>query len=205
MVSDRKRTANRTNARTSTGPKTTGGKAASSKNSLKHGLSRIYGVSEDVDEEINSIARNFAPESSGVQVVGAAREIARWQLELKRIRLHRNRLFAQAVKDRAFETKRGAHQLHALIKILSHRDSYRQEGHKPGRLTLSDIEKAFGAAPLERLHKPTAVLIELAGRLRAIHRYELRAITKRDSAIRKFDAAVAHDLRIRGDKVSVES
>jgi hypothetical protein len=55
--------ANRRNALESTGPRTPAGKAASSRNALKHGLhSRILLAAEPVREQIQQIEANFAAE-----------------------------------------------------------------------------------------------------------------------------------------------
>jgi len=49
MVSDRKREANRQNAKRSTGPRTPGGKTRSAQNAIKHGLYSTFLVLSDAD------------------------------------------------------------------------------------------------------------------------------------------------------------
>jgi hypothetical protein len=72
IVSERKLRANRENAQKSTGPKTAGGKAASSKNSVKHGLhardiiidcNTVKENKADYDQLLSSLIEEFQPDS----------------------------------------------------------------------------------------------------------------------------------------------
>jgi|SRR6185437_6543247 len=91
MASERQVAANRANALKSTGPRTAAGRAKSSRNAYRHGLS--VPVAPDL-EQVESLARAIAseaageeqPEAAGEEQLEAARALAAAQLELKRIR-----------------------------------------------------------------------------------------------------------------------
>src|SRR6185437_8216135 len=91
MASERQVAANRANALKSTGPRTAAGRAKSSRNAYRHGLS--VPIAPDL-EEVELLARVIAneaggdqqPQSAGDDQLEAARALARAQLALKRVR-----------------------------------------------------------------------------------------------------------------------
>lgn len=87
MTSERKIEANRRNAKRSTGPKTEGGKAKSSRNSRQHGLSRL---THEYDASANSLARTinagFARQHCSLNMD----DLVRANLQLGRIRQARH-------------------------------------------------------------------------------------------------------------------
>jgi len=91
MTSVRQIEANRSNAKRSTGPKTTGGKARSSRNALRHGLARSD-ISEPAEAENLAVA---IASGLGSQVTpDAAMALARSKLALLRIRSLRQAMLA---------------------------------------------------------------------------------------------------------------
>jgi hypothetical protein len=79
--------ANRANALKSTGPRTAAGRAKSSRNSYRHGLSvPIAPDSELVESLAQAIAGEDQPEAAREDQLEAARALAAAQLELTRIR-----------------------------------------------------------------------------------------------------------------------
>jgi hypothetical protein len=83
MASDKQIAANRANAKKSTGPRTAAGRAKSSRNSYRHGLS----VPMQLDPQaVEALAEAIAGETAGEVRQRAARALAEAQLELKRIR-----------------------------------------------------------------------------------------------------------------------
>ena len=88
MASNRQIEANRGNAKRSTGPKTEAGKTRSSRNSLRHGLSRP--MTSGSDCEIRAMAHEGLTE---------APDLVRAKLELTRIRSARSALLAAFLKD----------------------------------------------------------------------------------------------------------
>ena len=88
MASNRQIEANRGNAKRSTGPKTEAGKTRSSRNSLRHGLSRP--MTSGSDCEIRAMAHEGLTEGS---------DLVRAKLELTRIRSARSALLAAFLND----------------------------------------------------------------------------------------------------------
>ena len=88
MTSNRQIEANRGNAKRSTGPKTEAGKTRSSRNSLRHGLSRP--MTRGSDCEIRAMVHEGLTE---------APDLVRAKLELTRIRSARSALLAAFLDD----------------------------------------------------------------------------------------------------------
>jgi hypothetical protein len=91
MASEKQIAANRANALKSTGPRTSAGRATSSRNAYRHGLSvPMAPDSEQVESLAQAIAGETAgeeqPEAARQDQLEAARALAEAQLELKRIR-----------------------------------------------------------------------------------------------------------------------
>jgi hypothetical protein len=86
MASEKQILANRANAKKSTGPRTAAGRAKSSRNAYRHGLS----VPMQPDPQaVDVLAFAIAGKSAGEVDLHAARALAEAQLELKRIRVAR--------------------------------------------------------------------------------------------------------------------
>lgn len=90
MASEKQIAANRANAKKSTGPKTAAGKAKSSRNALRHGLSSPLPLDATALAKAHTFASAFAGEGAGA----AALEVAHAQLELERIKATRDDLMA---------------------------------------------------------------------------------------------------------------
>jgi hypothetical protein len=87
MASNRQIEANRGNAKQSTGPRTKAGKLRSSRNSLRHGLSRP--ISTDTYVKLRAMNHDG---------LGGSLDLAETRLELARIRLARGALIAAFLK-----------------------------------------------------------------------------------------------------------
>ena len=86
MASDKQIAANRANAKKSTGPEPPAGRAKSSRNAYRHGLS----VPMQPDPQaVEAVALAIAGETAGEVELHAARALAGAQFELKRIRATR--------------------------------------------------------------------------------------------------------------------
>jgi hypothetical protein len=86
MANEKQILANRANAQKSTGPRTAAGRAKSSRNAYRHGLS--LPVQPD-PQAVEALAQAIAGETAGEVELRAARALAEAQLELKRIRTTR--------------------------------------------------------------------------------------------------------------------
>ena len=92
MATERQIAANRTNAKRSTGPKTVGGRQASSRNALRHGLCSSKGPRPRVSVDIDDLAEALIQQGTDQDLT--ARQIARVHVELLRIRAVRAELLA---------------------------------------------------------------------------------------------------------------
>jgi hypothetical protein len=94
MATERQITANRNNAKRSTGPHTSSGRYMSSRNALRHGLSSERQTRTPVPVDIDELAEALTrPEAEDAELV-AARQIARAHLDLLRVRAVRAGLLA---------------------------------------------------------------------------------------------------------------
>jgi hypothetical protein len=84
MASDKQIAANQRNARKSTGPKSKSGKARSSKNPFRHGLS--VPMFNARSEELKDLSRQFAGDATDAESLVQAERAAHAQLDLTRIR-----------------------------------------------------------------------------------------------------------------------
>lgn len=92
MTSERKKTANRGNARMSTGPRSRAGKARASRNAFRHGLAtgvyRLATAASEIEQIAEGIASSFGLNTD----VDAVRVAAEATFELARIRKIRSSL-----------------------------------------------------------------------------------------------------------------
>jgi hypothetical protein len=139
MATDRQVAANRRNGSLSRGPKTAAGKARSSRNALKHGLSIPANRDKALLRRIEVLARILAQSGAG-NVFGQARAAAQAELELARARA-----VLEAVLTRAgitAEWNGGPEQGSALIHVLPelHRlERYERRAFSQLRRALRDL------------------------------------------------------------------
>jgi flagellar hook-basal body complex protein FliE len=84
MISERKRDANRANARRSTGPRSVEGQRQSARNALKHGLSLPALRNPHLSHEVRALAEQIA--NGNKVLMDVATEIAEAQVDLQRVR-----------------------------------------------------------------------------------------------------------------------
>jgi hypothetical protein len=182
MTSLRKLQANRANARTSTGPRSAAGKLRSARNARRHGLS----VPVWSDRELSADARILALEIAGLDAAPELRQLARViaesQIDLKRVRQARHYMIASRFDDPLLLPlfALGAwEQVRASIRILE-----LMEKRLPVPWKLKHLmDKPEGAKKL------ALAISHAAHLLTTLDRYERRALSRRDSAIRAFDKA----------------
>ena len=181
MASERKLSANRTNARASTGPRSTHGKSLVSRNALRHGLAVPVNFDSRISAEIDAFAKDIVGPHLSPDLLSFARPIAEAQLDLVRIRRVRHDLLSKALSDPAHESSASTKRKIKLAAALAR--THGATSPVPSWALKMILEKPSGP------EKFAVILSDMARKLAAIDRYERRAISRRNSAIRTFDSA----------------
>ena len=190
--------ANRANARASTGPRTSGGKAQSSQNALRHGLSVSVLDDPRWAPEVELLARKIVRASLGsdedpdadaeAELIELAKPVAAAQIDLRRIRTHRRTLL-----ERFCEIPRyGRHRTRRreLRDFRTARLIMRLKGEVPWIICDYVLELADGEV-LHGVRKRIAIFQQLHAQLETFDRYERRALSRRDSAVHDYNEAEA--------------
>jgi len=165
--SQRRLSANRENARRSTGPRSAAGKRRSAGNAFRHGLAVPIEALGEFGEDIERLARLVCPDCAP-QLLPLAREFAAATLDLKRIRQARFTIERRMLEDPQLWLDQTVPQV-----------GFRSSVDMPIRL--SQMSATGVRAP---------ALNPLAERLGSMFRYERRALSRRNAAVRALDAAL---------------
>jgi hypothetical protein len=178
MVSGRQTAANRLNAHKSTGPNSPAGKKRASRNAYRHGLSlRISSAAET--QNIEKLARKIASPAVDEITLEFARTAAEAELELARVRQVRIAMIQRVSAFGTLEQPDPLTMFDREFRNLKSRLSRRVSKFLPGVVdplaTMPDKEPERSAEAVRRL------LPELL----KLERYERRAVTRRDRALRE--------------------
>jgi hypothetical protein len=115
MTTSRQQTANRENARASTGPRSAAGQARAKRNARRHGLAARNRLSGTLANEVKALAHQIAGSNPSSAVLTAAGRIAEAQIDLVQVRAARRQLIAPSLSDEeTFVWSDAAKQLRAL-------------------------------------------------------------------------------------------
>ena len=187
MTSERKITANRANARASTGPRTTRGRARAARNALRHALSLPVCSIPALSEEVEALAREIAGPGANATIQELARRVAEAQIDLRRVRHARHQFLSDTLSKEYYAYTKMRIKVKILRALL-----------RPNPLDISMEALEFATSKPQGPHKLATILLEEAKMLLAMDRYERRALSRRKFAIRAFDATRARTATTRG-------
>jgi hypothetical protein len=202
MASERQIAANRRNAGKSTGPRSRGAKRRTSMNAYRHGLAASCKTSLVIEKQLDALARQIAGDSTSDIVLALARSAAQAVFDLAHIRGVKLALIEQVsalggipqTYDPFFESVRDINTRFQLEQAeLSKEDRQLIKGYlrlfkaSLGRKarTLSDPIDPPDTMPSEGTERTAEAVRRALPELVKLNRYEARAVSRRDQAIRR--------------------
>jgi hypothetical protein len=183
LTSERKVTSNRANARASTGPKSVRGRLRSKPNALRHGLTLSISSDPEFSEEVEKLTREIAKPRGTAEVRELARRVAEAQIELRRARYARHELLSEALSNPCYDSRASIREKGRVLSSLLRENA----PYVPWSILVNYV-----TSTPEGPHKLATILSEEVKQLSAIDRYEHRARSRRDAAVRALDEARRH-------------
>jgi hypothetical protein len=178
VATERQIAANRRNAQNSTGPRSTSGKKRASNNAFRHGLSRPM-VGPAFTRAVEDCARSMAGKSADPSILGPAREAAEAMLELDRVRRVEVALIARASAfGRLDAAKIFASKRDEVAWVMEYFLGAKPK--HPPKFAVDDLPEM----PTEEPQRTAEAIRRALPSLLRLQRYEGRAATRRDQAIR---------------------
>lgn len=173
MATERQITANRRNARRSTGPRSRAGRKRASRNSYRHGLSSGVATSAEFAKHVESLARKIAGCGADAVSLEVARAVARAEFELAQIRRVRVALIARMAEFGELEVPDPLRTCRDVIRSLTSID----RGRPCDLPTPPSVPSTEPERSAEAVRRALPELLKL-------DRYERRATARRDRATR---------------------
>ena len=188
MTSDRKIRANRANAQASTGPKTTPGRARAARNSLRHGLSLPVYSDPVLSKEVEALARKIIESNGNAKNQGLAHRFAEAQIDIRRVRGARHQLLNTALCDPDYVPASHAKKIKLLAKAAKLGAEYPVFAEQHLTPLFKSLEQYVHWRP-EGPQKFATILRDMGKQLAVLGRYEKRALSRRNAAVRALDTA----------------
>jgi hypothetical protein len=171
--------ANRKNSQASTGPVSVAGKTRSARNARRHGLSISVWADRKLSADAEALANEIAGPEAGSELKFLARSVAETQIDLIRIRQAQVHLME--------------HALSSYVRLPAHYEDPAMQANAisvaradPDKPSLAELRSEDTL--LEIVGRDSCSLSGIAGTLNRMDRYERRALSRRQAAIKTFDA-----------------
>jgi hypothetical protein len=171
--------ANRKNSQASTGPVSVAGKTRSARNARRHGLSIPVWHDRKLSADAEELANEIAGPVVGSELKSLARAVAGFQIDLIRIRQARQHLMENALSS---NVRSPAHYEDPAKQATAIPEA-RSDPDKPSPAELRSEDTLLMIAG-----RDACSLSDIAGILNRMDRYERRALSRRQGAIKTFDA-----------------
>ena len=179
MATEREIAANRRNARKSTGPRSSAAKKRASRNAYRHGLTLSLTSSTALAKWLDALARKIAGNSKEEIILAHARAAAQAELDLARVRMAKIALIERVSALGALD----APQLFgSVMKRLRYYELVL--AGKPPYVIPEPIDP-LSTMPAEEPERTAEAVRRTLPDLLKLDRYERRAVTRRDRAIRQ--------------------
>src|SRR5262245_40800012 len=179
LTSARKITANRANARASTGPQTTRGRARAARNALRHALSLPVCSIPALSQEVATLATEIAGRGANTGTQELARRVAEAQIDLRRVRYARHQFLSDTLSKQYYDSLANIRMKEKVMDAILRRNPLDRS---------IEILKFMTSTP-QGPDKLATILSGEAKKLLAMDRYERRALSRRKFAIRAFHEA----------------
>ena len=181
MTSARKVWTNRANARASSGPKTSAGRARSARNALRHGLNVPIADLEVFSPEVERLAEVIGTQPGDAQLERHVRLVAEAQIDMLRVRQARDRFLADKLGQRDYQKR-------STVRLKTELLRRNLLGRMTGVPLFQGLIDRVGQFP-EGAEKFALILQQESRQLALFDRYENRARRRRNRAIRALDEA----------------
>jgi hypothetical protein len=133
-------------------------------------------------EQVEALAREIAGGDANPEIQASARLIAEAHIDLRRVRQARHQLLTDALRDRCYDSRSNLRaKARLLIRLL---------GSNAPEISMAALANVLCATP-QGDDKLALILSQEGKRLEALDRYERRAQSRRDLAVRAFDQTVS--------------
>jgi hypothetical protein len=181
MASEKQKAANRRNACKSTGPRSQAGKRRASRNAYRHGLSSSTMSNTAFPKQREKFARRIAGDTANELILERARDVARAELDLARVRRAKIALITRFL---ALGQPDPPPDLSSLMQTTRFRDT----GARDKAATAPEPIDFASTTPTQPPDRFAEAMQRALPELVKLDRYERRASARRDAAVRALAA-----------------